>query len=431
MSDWLRSRKGKGVKVAKKECLAMLLAGGQGSRLKALTKNIAKPAVAFGGKFRIIDFALSNCANSHIDTVGVLTQYRPYVLHSYIGTGAAWNLDSQDGGVSILSPYETESGGAWYAGTADAIYQNLDYILNNDPAYVLILSGDHLYNMDYSKMLAHHIECNADLTVSVMPVDWSEATRFGIITKDENDAILKFSEKPKNPDSNLASMGIYIFSTSSLVTALRSDAKDPESSHDFGKDVIPKMLAKNKRLFVYEFNGFWRDVGTIDSYYETNMALLGANPEFNIYDESQPIMSNAATTPSQLIGEKAKIEDAVVANGARIYGDVRHSIISTASFVGSRAKVEDSLLLPNSCVWDGAVIQNTILGERSVVNPGLVIGSPHAETTVIGNDVIVDSAYLQKLVDEGKAPKPKKPFPVVKSAKNKSRVGNAKGDGRK
>ncbi len=415
--------------MAKKECLAMLLAGGQGSRLKALTKNIAKPAVAFGGKFRIIDFALSNCANSRIDTVGVLTQYRPYVLHSYIGTGAAWNLDSQGGGVSILPPYETESGGAWYAGTADAIYQNLDYILDNDPAYVLILSGDHLYSMDYSKMLAHHIEHNADLTVSVMPVDWSEASRFGILTKDENDAIVKFSEKPKNPDSNLASMGIYIFSTAALVTALRSDAKDPESSHDFGKNIIPKMLAKNKRLFVYEFNGFWRDVGTIDSYYETNMALLGEDPEFNIYDESQPIMSNATTTPSQLIGEKAKIEDAIVANGVRIYGDVRHSIVSTASFVAARAKVEDSLLLPNSCVWEGAVVQNTILGERSVINAGLVVGNPNAETTVIGNDVIVDAAYLQKLVEDGKAPKPKKALPVVKTAKSKPRGALAKGGG--
>lgn len=400
--------------MAKKECLAMLLAGGQGSRLKALTKNIAKPAVAFGGKFRIIDFALSNCANSHIDTVGVLTQYRPYVLHNYIGTGAAWNLDSQGGGVSILPPYATEAGGAWYAGTADAIYQNLDYILDNDPEYVLILSGDHLYSMDYAKMLSQHIKHKADLTVSVMPVEWSEASRFGIITKDENDAIVKFSEKPKNPDSNLASMGIYIFSTSALVSALRADAKDKDSSHDFGNDIIPKMLARKKRLFVYEFNGFWRDVGTIESYYETNMALLGAHPEFNIYDDAQPIMSNAATTPSQLIGEKAKIEDAIVANGVRIYGEVRHSIISTAAYVAARAKVEDSLLLPNSCVWEGSVVQNTILGERSVINPGLVVGDPKGETTVIGNDVIVDSAYLKKLVEDGKAPKPKKPLPVAK-----------------
>lgn len=392
--------------MAKKECMAMLLAGGQGSRLLALTKNVAKPAVAFGGKFRIIDFALSNCANSGITTVGVLTQYRPYVLHSYIGTGAAWNLDEQGGGVSILPPYETETGGSWYAGTADAIYRNLDYIIQHDPEYVLILSGDHLYNMDYAKMLTAHKENNADLTVSVMPVDWQEASRFGIITKDDNDAILKFAEKPKEPDSNLASMGIYIFSTKELIGALKKDAKDEKSSHDFGKDIIPDMLARRKRLFCFEFNGFWRDVGTISSYFETNMALLGENPEFNLYADDAPIMSNAPTTPSQLIGEKARIENAIVANGVRIYGDVEHAIISTAAYVAENAEVKDSILLPNSCVWEGAIVRNTILGERSVIDPGLVVGSDQGETTVIGNDVKVDKEYLEKLIADGKAPKP-------------------------
>lgn len=265
--------------MSKKECIAMLLAGGQGSRLGALTQKIAKPAVSFGGKFRIIDFSLSNCSNSGIDTVGVLTQYRPYLLHAYVGSGEAWDLDSRDGRVSILPPYETQTGGAWYAGTADAITQNLDYIKANDPKYVLILSGDHLYRMDYRKMLKTHIENNADLTVSVMPVPWEEASRFGILTTDPEDGrITKFTEKPDKPDSNLASMGIYIFSADVLIEALEEDALDQRSSHDFGKDIIPKLLGENKRLYSYEFHGFWKDVGTIASFHETSMDLLGNNP---------------------------------------------------------------------------------------------------------------------------------------------------------
>ena len=249
--------------MSKKECIAMLLAGGQGSRLGALTSNVAKPAVSFGGKFRIIDFALSNCANSGINTVGVLTQYRPYLLHSYIGTGEAWNLDERGGGVAILPPFATQTGGAWYEGTADAVTQNLGYIEQNDPEYVLILSGDQLYRMDYSDMLATHKANNADLTIAVMPVPWEEASRFGILTADPDGRITKFSEKPKKPDSNLASMGIYIFNADLLVNTLREDANDQNSSHDFGGDIIPKLLADGKRLFTYKFEGFWRDVGTI------------------------------------------------------------------------------------------------------------------------------------------------------------------------
>lgn len=280
--------------MSKKECIAMLLAGGQGSRLGALTQKIAKPAVSFGGKFRIIDFSLSNCSNSGIDTVGVLTQYRPYLLHAYVGSGEAWDLDSRDGGVSILPPYETQTGGAWYAGTADAITQNLDYIKANDPKYVLILSGDHLYRMDYRKMLKTHIENNADLTVSVMPVPWEEASRFGILTTDPEDGrITKFTEKPDKPDSNLASMGIYIFSADVLIEALEEDALDQRSSHDFGKDIIPKLLGEGKRLYSYEFHGFWKDVGTIASFHETSMDLLGNNPEFDLFDKHFPIMSTS------------------------------------------------------------------------------------------------------------------------------------------
>ena len=300
----------------------MLLAGGQGSRLGALTRSIAKPAVSFGGKYRIIDFALSNCANSDINTVGVLTQYRPYLLHSYIGTGAAWNLDERGAGVSVLPPFATEAGGSWYAGTADAIYQNLGYIESNDPEYVLILSGDHLYSMDYRKMLDVHIKNNADLTISVMPVPWDEASRFGIITKDEDDSVIKFTEKPAQPDSNLASMGIYIFSTDLMVQALKEDAADPDSEHDFGNNIIPKMLEEGRRIFCYEFNGFWRDVGTISSYHDTAMQLLGANPEFNLYNKDFPVMSNAPTPPPPHIGPPAAVDDNRVANGCRGLGEV-------------------------------------------------------------------------------------------------------------
>lgn len=377
--------------MSKKECIAMLLAGGQGSRLGALTRSIAKPAVSFGGKFRIIDFALSNCANSDINTVGVLTQYRPYLLHSYIGTGAAWNLDERGAGVSVLPPFATEAGGSWYAGTADAIYQNLGYIENNDPEYVLILSGDHLYRMDYRKMLETHIKHNADLTVSVMPVPWDEANRFGIITKDEDDRILKFTEKPDQPDSNLASMGIYIFSADLMIQALKEDAADPNSEHDFGKNIIPKMLEEGRRLYCYEFHGFWRDVGTISSYHETSMELLGKDPEFNLYSKDFPIMSNAPTRPPHLIGKDAQVDDSLVANGCRVFGDVSHSILSTDAYVGERAVVKDSILLPGARVKAGAQVVNAILGENAVVEEGVKLGSVDKpkDTAVVGDDVVI------------------------------------------
>lgn len=369
----------------------MLLAGGQGSRLGALTKNIAKPAVSFGGKFRIIDFALSNCANSGIDTVGVLTQYRPYLLHSYIGTGEAWNLAEHGAGVSILPPYATETGGAWYEGTADAVYQNLGYIEANDCDYVLILSGDQLYRMDYSKMLESHIKNNADLTVSVMPVAWEEASRFGIITKDETDRIVKFTEKPNQPDSNLASMGIYIFNAKLLCETLREDAKDQNSSHDFGKDIIPKLLGDDYGLYCYEFNGFWRDVGTISSFHETSMSLLGDNPEFDLYTRKFPIMSNASVRPPHFIGAEGSVDDCLVSNGCRVFGKVKHSILSTDAYVGPRAVVEDSILLPGAHVKAGAKVSRAILGENSIVEEGVSLGSVDKakDTAVIGDNVVV------------------------------------------
>ena len=377
--------------MGKKECIAMLLAGGQGSRLGALTSKIAKPAVSFGGKYRIIDFTLSNCANSGIDTVGVLTQYRPYQLHAYLGSGSAWDLDEQGAGISILPPYATQEGGAWYAGTADAVTQNLDYIKTHDPEYVLILSGDALYRMDYRKMLQEHIDHNADLTIAVMPVPWEDASSFGILTADDEGRITKFTEKPEKPDSNLASMGIYVFTADYLIKTLEEDALDPRSSHDFGGDIIPKALADDKRLFVHKFNGFWKDVGTIASYHETSMDLLGPNPAFDIFSNEFPIMSNSSTRPPALVGKDATIDDCLVSNGCQVYGTAKHSILSTDAYVGERATVIDSVLLPGARVKDGAHVVRAILGENSVVEENVSVGSVDQtkDTAVIGNDVVV------------------------------------------
>ncbi len=377
--------------MSKKECIAMLLAGGQGSRLGALTSKIAKPAVSFGGKYRIIDFTLSNCANSGIDTVGVLTQYRPYRLHAYLGSGAAWDLDELGGGVSILPPYATQDGGAWYAGTADAVTQNLDYIKSHDPKYVLILSGDALYRMDYRAMLATHVDNNADRTVAVMPVPWEDASRFGILTADEDKRIQKFTEKPEKPDSNLASMGIYIFTADFLIKTLEEDALDQRSSHDFGGDIIPKALADGKRLFVHEYNGFWKDVGTIASYHETSMDLLGADPLFDLYDNETPIMSNDTTRPPHYIGPDGRVDDCLVSNGCKIMGTARHSILSTDAVVEERAIVEDSVLLPGAVVKSGAHVSRAILGENSIVEEGVKLGSVDItkDTAVVGNDVVI------------------------------------------
>ena len=377
-------------KMKEKECIAMLLAGGQGSRLGALTKTIAKPAVSFGGKYRIIDFSLSNCANSNIDTVGVLTQYRPYQLNTYIGTGSAWGLDTSSGGVAILPPYATESGGRWYEGTADAIFRNLDYIRLYHPKYVLILSGDHLYRMDYQKMLQRHIEKQADLTISVMQVPIEEASRFGIMTAEEDGRIVKFSEKPKEPDSNLASMGIYIFSTDVLEQALIADSTDELSEHDFGKNIIPKLLAEGKRLYTYEFSGFWKDVGTIPSFHETSMELLDPQPAFDLADEEFPIFSNENLSPPQYIGPDASVENCFIGNGSQILGSVVHSVISVDSYVGKGAVVKDSVLLPGATVRDGAVVTRAILGENTLVKEGVIFGNEDGEIVVTGDDSVVE-----------------------------------------
>ncbi len=368
----------------------MLLAGGQGSRLGALTKDTAKPAVSFGGKYRIIDFALSNCANSGIDTVGVLTQYRPYVLHSYVGGGEAWNLDVLGGGVSILPPYATQRGGSWYQGTADAVARNLGWLEQHPSDHVLILSGDQLYRMDYHAMLEAHKRHQADLTIAVMPVPWEDASRFGIITQDADDRIVKFSEKPAHPDSNLASMGIYVFNSEVLFDALRNDIDDPKSDHDFGKNIIPTLLNAGKRLYTFEFNGYWRDVGTIESYHSANMELLGDKPLFDLFDAKAPIMSNASTRPPHFVGAEASVSDCLIGNGATVNGLVAHSIISTDAQVGLGAVVKDSILLPGAVVEDGAQVHRAIVGEGARVLAGSAIGSSDGQDpiAVIGNGEI-------------------------------------------
>lgn len=361
--------------MSKKEILAMLLAGGQGSRLGALTQKIAKPAVSFGGKYRIIDFSLSNCVNSGIDTVGVLTQYRPLMLNSYIGTGAPWDLDESEGGVYVLPPYATQDGGEWYNGTADAVYKNIDFIDNYNPDYVLIISGDHLYKMDYNAMLEEHRQNNAELTVSVIQVPWEEANRFGIITADDEGRIVKFTEKPAEPDSNLASMGIYIFNWATLKQALLEDAPLADSEHDFGKNLIPMLLAQGKRLFVHAFAGYWKDVGTIDSYYQTSMELLREDSEFDILSGDQRIFSNSNIYPPHYTGENAVIENSLICNGSTVLGEVHNSIVSSEVYVGPGAKVYASILLPGARVESGARVMRAIVGEKAVVEMNAYFGS--------------------------------------------------------
>lgn len=373
---------------SKKECIAMLLAGGQGSRLGALTKHIAKPAVSFGGKYRMIDFTLSNCANSEIDTVGVLTQYRPYLLNNYIGNGSAWDLDVRDGGVAVLPPYATETGGKWYAGTADAIYQNIDYINMYKPEYVVILSGDHIYRMDYRLMLEFHKKNNADLTIAVMKVPISEASRFGIMSTDKDKRITKFSEKPKQPESDLASLGIYIFTTDVLIKALNEDAKDTSSEHDFGKNIIPKLLGENKRLFAYEFSDFWMDVGTIPAYWEASMDLLSINPKFKLATKGAKIYSNETDEPPQYIGKNAKISESLVGNGVKVLGNVTHSVLSTEAFVDEGVEIVDSVLLPYAKVGKNAKVYRAIIGENAILADNETFGDlkEDGEIMVLGGD---------------------------------------------
>ena len=358
----------------KKECVAMLLAGGQGSRLYVLTGNMAKPAVPFGGKFRIIDFPLSNCTNSGIDTVGVLTQYRPLELNGYIGNGQPWELDRMNGGVHILPPYQSADGASWYKGTANAIYQNIGFVDLYEPEYVAILSGDHIYKMDYAAMLRRHKECGADCTISVMEVPWHEASRFGIMNVDKNDIITEFEEKPKEPKSNLASMGIYIFTWQKLRKYLIADEADPDSSNDFGKNVIPAMLNAGEKMAAYRFEGYWKDVGTLDSLWDANMDMLVPGSGLNLLDRSWPIYSRTPSCPPAFVGKNADVGNSAIAKGCAIQGEVKNSVLSYNTTVGEGASVSYSVVMPGAVIEDGARVEYAIVGEGCHIGKNAVVG---------------------------------------------------------
>lgn len=376
----------------KKECVAMLLAGGQGSRLYALTKKTAKPAVSFGGKYRIIDFPLSNCINSGLDTVGVLTQYQPLQLNEYIGNGLPWDLDRTFGGVKILPPYQGQKGGDWYKGTANAIWQNMEFINRYRADYVLILSGDHIYKMNYSKMLAAHKKSGADCTIAVIDVPLEEASRFGIMSTREDGSIFKFSEKPKNPESTKASMGIYIFTREKLERYLRADAEDPKSENDFGKNIIPAMLAAGEKMMAYPFVGYWKDVGTISSLWEANMDLLGEHPALSLLDETWRIYSRHEAAPPQYVGSEATVENASMTAGCEIYGTVRNSVLGTGVIVGKGAVVEDSVLMNGVQISEGATVRYSILDANVSIGKNARIGEDKSKTeqiAVIGADCVI------------------------------------------
>lgn len=345
----------------------MLLAGGQGSRLGALTRNIAKPAVPFGGKYRIIDFSLSNCANSNIDTVGVLTQYKPFILNSYIGTGAAWDLDHAYGGVNILPPYMGETEGSWYKGTANAIYQNIDFINYYNPDYVLVISGDHIYKMNYSSLLKFHKEKGAEVTISTLVVPWEEASRFGIMSVDENYRIMEFQEKPPQPESNLASMGVYLFNWQILKEALLEDERDEHSAHDFGKNVIPRLLRQGINIYAYPFRGYWKDVGTVESYYQANMETLHPNELFNLFDREFRIYSNDMVQTPHYVGKNARIENSIISNGCIVLGEVINSILAPGVYVGEEALVKDSIILHHAKIHSKTAIERAIIGEKTEI----------------------------------------------------------------
>ena len=368
----------------KKNCIAMLLAGGQGSRLYALTQNVAKPSVPFGGKYRIIDFPLSNCANSGIDTVGVLTQYRPLQLNSYIGNGQPWDLDVADGGVYILPPYQSAGEkGSWFSGTANAIYQNIGFIENYNPENVLILSGDHIYKMDYADMLREHLEHDAACTISVLQVSMEEATRFGIMNLGEDGYVCEFEEKPKQPKSDLASMGIYIFNWKKLREYLIADENDPNSSKDFGKNIIPNMLNAGEKLWPYRFDGYWRDVGTITSLWDANMDMLSTTL-INLYDPTWPISSRSPICPPHFTGENAQIIHSIVTEGCEIDGTVENSVLSSAVKVGTGANIIYSVLMPGAVVEEGATVEYAIVGENTVVHKNAHVGAPPDGTDAWG-----------------------------------------------
>lgn len=369
----------------KKEMIAMILAGGQGSRLGVFTKNIAKPAVSFGGKYRIIDFVLSNCSNSGIDTVGVLTQYRPLLLNSHIGIGSHWDLDRRNGGLSILQPYMNEKEGNWYKGTADAIYQNMNYIDSYDPEYVLVLSGDHIYKMDYSDMLEEHKSKDADVTIAVMEVDWDEASRFGIMNANEDGSIYEFEEKPEKPKSNLASMGIYIFNWSKMKSYFKSD----KEYVDFGKDLIPKMLDDKVSMYAYEFNGYWRDVGTIESLWQANMDLINPDNGFNLNDSNWRIYTDTMAMPPQYLGKNSNIKQSIVVDGCRVFGNVENSVLSHGVSIGEGSTVKDSVIMSNAKIGKNVIIEKAIIGEGAVIEDDCKISSGDDSISIVSEFDVV------------------------------------------
>ncbi len=382
--------------MSKKKCVAMLLAGGQGSRLGVLTGKIAKPAVPYGGKYRIIDFPLSNCINSGIDTVGILTQYKPLELNDYVGSGKPWDLDRQNGGVHILPPYQGQKGGDWYKGTANAIYQNMEFISRYDPEYVLILSGDHIYKMDYSKMISEHKANNAACTIAVLEVEPEEASRFGIMNTNPDGSIYEFEEKPKNPKSNLASMGIYVFSWDKLKKYLTEDEQNSNSSNDFGKDIIPAMLDAKEKMMVYRFNDYWKDVGTVDSLWEANLDLLNPKINLNLSDDAWRIYSRTNSLPGQYVSSASSVENSLVTDGCEVYGKLDYSILFENVTVEEGASVEYSLVMPGAVIKKGADVKYSIIAENVTVGEGAKIGEDPQATengdwgiTVIGDGINV------------------------------------------
>ncbi len=378
----------------KKKIVCMLLAGGQGSRLGVLTSSMAKPAVPFGGKFRIIDFPLSNCVNSEIDTVGVLTQYRPLALNAYLGTGQHWDLDRSNGGVFVLPPYMTEHDGRWYSGTANAIWQNRSFVDQYNPDYVLILSGDHIYKMNYTKMLRFHIEHEAAATIAVLRVPWEEAHRFGIMNTDEDGKIVSFEEKPKEPKSNNASMGIYIFNWKELRSYMERDDADPSSENDFGKNIIPAMLNAGEKMVAYPFEGYWKDVGTIQSLWEANMDMLGDPPVLQLDDPSWRIYTRNPVMPPHYVGPEATVVNSLVSEGCVALGEVEHSVLFCGASLYENTVVRDSVIFPNAVVGEGSVVHKAIIGENAVIGENVRIGDPLKEGEVIDNRLTGDIALI-------------------------------------
>jgi glucose-1-phosphate adenylyltransferase len=383
-----------------RQCIAMLLAGGRGTRLKDLTRYTAKPAVPFGGKYRIIDFPLSNCSNSGIDTVGVLTQYQPHTLQNYIGDGKYWDLARKDGGVTILPPFQSENGGKWYEGTAHALYQNLNFIESYNPENVLVIAGDHIYKMDYRKMLEQHKETKADATISVISVPWNEASRFGILNINiDTGRILNFEEKPNQPKSNLASMGIYIFNWNTLKIYLEKEEENPFSSKDFGKDIIPAMINDNHQVYAYRFNGYWKDVGTIQSLWEANMDLLYYKTNPILQHEEWGIYTNESSQQPFYLDGKAYLYQSLVSEGSKVFGKVENSVLYHGVTVSKGAVIKDSVILPNTFIGENAVINRTIVGSNSFIESSVQLGDPNpfSEITLIGNSVTVSNIKMEKV----------------------------------